>query len=220
MPNDPYSQGSDRLRNLAEWKIHMCNFLPRVGRNRTNTRIHIVEQSPKGPFNKGWLFNVGFVLDKREWCDYFVFHDVDHVPERLTNDYSYREDPTHMVVRTSQFNYKHVHANSVGGAIMMTRRAFVGINGYSTMFLGWGGEDDNLGMRLWSTLRRLPAQVGVYRALDHKRTMGLDRTKLYHDHPNADHTLGLNTTRFTVENESSSRCNGISVVRTVVDTVD
>jgi hypothetical protein len=195
----------------------MCGFLPKVGRTGSNTAIYIVEQSPKGPFNKGWLFNVGFALDRHEWCHYFVFHDVDHVPERYSNNYSYREFPTHMVTRTSQFKYKAVHGNSVGGALMMNRRAFTGINGYSNLFLGWGGEDDNIRMRIGSALERLSKEVGVYRALKHKRTMGLDRTNLYHDHPGADRLSGLNTTRFTVLSESKVMCTGILIRRITVE---
>ena len=53
-------------------------------------QIFIIEQSDDKPFNRGKLLNVGY-----NWydngCDYFVFHDVDMLPEDV--DYSYSDKP-------------------------------------------------------------------------------------------------------------------------------
>eukprot|EP00588_Corethron_pennatum_P024569 CAMPEP_0194319598 /NCGR_PEP_ID=MMETSP0171-20130528/16041_1 /TAXON_ID=218684 /ORGANISM="Corethron pennatum, Strain L29A3" /LENGTH=41 /DNA_ID= /DNA_START= /DNA_END= /DNA_ORIENTATION= len=35
-----------------------------------------------------------------------VFHDVDQVPDIAENDYTFKEDPTHMISSVSPWDYK------------------------------------------------------------------------------------------------------------------
>ncbi len=39
------------------------------------------------------------------------------------------------------------YARIFGGAVCMKSEQFVGINGYSNTFFGWGGEDDDIEKR-------------------------------------------------------------------------
>lgn len=211
-PNDIFSQGKGRTQNLREWKQYMCTFLPKVGHSKSVVRI--IEQTQDLPFNKGALFNIGAILEMDADC--FIFHDVDHIPERTSNTYTCQDDPVHMVTRTSQFGYKVVHQGSVGGALSMKRSFFKKINGYSTMFWGWGGEDDNMRLRIGPHLHKLDATVGVYKALDHERVHGLDKTDLYNLHPSNDRASGTNTTIFTQMKETVERCNDLMFIHTLV----
>lgn len=219
-PDDPFAQGKGRAQNLHDWIEHMCTFLPRVG--HTNAMVRIIEQNAAHTFNKGALFNIGFLSELDAPC--FVFHDVDQVPERATNTYTCRDKPTHMVVRTSQFGYKNVHQGSVGGALSMTRDWFQRVNGFSTKFWGWGGEDDNMRHRIGdSNLDKLDPNIGVYRALDHPRQRGLDTTHVYRHHPANDlGQSGLNTTHFSfiTQHDWSSKCGtkgGVTIHHMLVE---
>eukprot|EP00588_Corethron_pennatum_P020043 CAMPEP_0194319492 /NCGR_PEP_ID=MMETSP0171-20130528/15926_1 /TAXON_ID=218684 /ORGANISM="Corethron pennatum, Strain L29A3" /LENGTH=67 /DNA_ID=CAMNT_0039076707 /DNA_START=448 /DNA_END=648 /DNA_ORIENTATION=- len=66
-----------------------------------------------------------------------VFHDVDQVPEIAENDYSFMEDPVHMIGATSQWDYKPTGYGTCGGALMITPQKYKKINGYSNKFAGW-----------------------------------------------------------------------------------
>ena len=145
-PLDRNSQGAGRLQNLREWTPYMCNFLNTTLLGPVD--VFIVEQTQAGPFNKGALFNVGYHMALERDNDYFVFHDVDHVPENPLNTYEYSSEATHLCVRTSQFGYKDMHGGSLGGALLMPKHVVLSINGYSNNFLGWGGEDDDINARL------------------------------------------------------------------------
>ena len=204
----------DVSKNLKDWTDYMCSFLPKVGRE--NVDVHIIEQTQEGPFNKGALFNVGYHISKGT-SDYMVLHDVDHIPENEKNNYAYREEPTHLCVRTSQFNYQNVHQASLGGAFMITMTDYKKINGYSNLFLGWGGEDDNFGDRLGDRIRKLSPSIGRYKALDHKRTMGLDETALFKNHPTSDLTSGISDIKWHVLSNKQTKCGNIRFTRTLVE---
>ena len=214
-PNDAFSQGSGREQNLRDWTKYMCSFLPDVG--RTNVDVRIIEQTQQGPFNKGALFNVGYHLSKNT-AKYLVLHDVDHIPEKKTNDYRFRPDPTHMCVRTSQFGYANTHHTSIGGALMLTTNFYKSINGYSNNFLGWGGEDNNMYMRIGGhVLKKLSPEVGRYKALDHKRTHGLDKTDLFRSHPGSDKISGVSDVKWRTISSKETTCGSIKFTRTLVD---
>lgn len=212
--SDAFSQGSGREQHLRDWTTYMCLFLPKVGRD--NVDVRIIEQTQEGPFNKGALFNIGY-HNSKDTSDYMVLHDVDHIPENEENNYAYREEPTHMCVRTSQFNYQNVHQASLGGAFMITMSDYKNINGYSNLFLGWGGEDDNFGERVGDRMQKLSPSVGHYKALDHKRTMGLDETPLFKNHPTSDLTSGISDVKWHVLSNKETKCGNIRFIRTLVD---
>lgn len=211
--SDKNSQGWGREKNLREWKKYMCHFLPKVGRD--DVTVHIIEQTQDGLFNKGALFNVGYYLSKST-SDYMVLHDVDHVPESFKNTYGFQKDPLHMCVRTSQFNYRNVHQGSLGGALMISMNEYERINGYSNLFLGWGGEDDNLGLRIGKRINKLPPEIGRYKALDHKRIMGLDITDSYKNHPDNDLVSGISSIKWKVLLTKIDFCDKIKFVRSLV----
>lgn len=216
-PLDQNSQGAGRLQNLREWTPYMCNFLNTTLLGPVD--IYIVEQTQAGPFNKGGLFNVGYHMALERDSDYFVFHDVDHVPENPLNTYEYSSEATHLCARTSQFGYRDTHGGSLGGALLMPRHVVSSINGYSNNFWGWGGEDDDINARLkhhGHSVKKLPPDVGRYRALKHSRTKGLDKTGLYASHPVSDVTSGISDVAWAVRKRRISKHGDVWVHRILV----
>lgn len=63
-----------RTNHLILFKKHMHEFLTSVG--HTDYDLVIVNQSNKGLFNKGVLFNVGVDIARARGCDYISMHDV------------------------------------------------------------------------------------------------------------------------------------------------
>ncbi len=216
-PTDQYSQGAGRLDNLREWTPYMTNFLNTTLLGPVN--IFVVEQTQAGPFNKGALFNVGYLHALKRGCDYFVFHDVDHVPEDPLNTYEYRTQATHLCSRTSQFGYRDTHSRSLGGALLMPQHVVEKVNGYSNQFWGWGGEDDNIFQRLqrWHLpVAKLSPVIGRYRALRHKRVTGLDKSKLYMAHPDEDLESGIDDCAWDVLANQLKRRGEVIIHRLLV----
>ena len=95
------------------------------------------------------LFNVGFREASRlsTW-DCFIFHDVDLLPEDDRNLYRCPDQPRHMSVAVSKFNYRLPYASLFGGVVALRTDHFRKVNGFSNQFWGWGGEDDDMAARI------------------------------------------------------------------------
>eukprot|EP00048_Salpingoeca_helianthica_P017734 m.238791 g.238791 ORF g.238791 m.238791 type:complete len:335 (+) comp22030_c0_seq1:68-1072(+) len=168
------SQGGGRAKNLEEFVPYMIQFLKK---QHIDFEIFVVEQVHKGLFNKGFLFNAGFLLAEKNF-DYVALHDVDQLPEVDENSYGYPEGnvPWHLCVATSGNQYKPASNNMVGGVLLMKREHFQAINGFSNSYWSWGQEDDDVFNRIRGILggvKRPSAALGRYRSLDHPRVEGL-----------------------------------------------
>ena len=107
--------------------------------------IFIIEQSDDKPFNRGKLLNAGYKYALDKGCDYFVFHDVDMLPEDV--DYSYSDKPLHLATHLQEHDYETTFFDYFGGVTMFTKEDFKTINGFSNEYWGWGFEDDDLLIR-------------------------------------------------------------------------
>jgi len=107
--------------------------------------IFIVEQADDKPFNRGKLLNAGYKYAVDKGCDYFVFHDVDMLPEDV--DYSYSDKPLHLATHLQEHDYETTFFDYFGGVTMFTKEDFKTINGFSNEYWGWGFEDDDLLIR-------------------------------------------------------------------------
>ncbi|KAK2141307.1 hypothetical protein LSH36_1123g00053 [Paralvinella palmiformis] len=68
--------------------------------------IYIVEQTDGGWFNRAAMMNIGYLEASRDnYYDCFVFHDVDLIPEDLTNLYYCGRYPRHLAVTRSKNGY-------------------------------------------------------------------------------------------------------------------
>ncbi|XP_064605144.1 beta-1,4-N-acetylgalactosaminyltransferase bre-4-like isoform X2 [Liolophura sinensis] len=108
------------------------------------------------PFNRGLLMNVGFE-EARLLEDYqcYIFHDVDLIPEDDRNLYTCpdKNTPRHMSVAVSSMHYRLPYGSIFGGVSAMTKEQFLAVNGFSNLYFGWGGEDDDLSKR-WKLLQK------------------------------------------------------------------
>jgi glycoprotein 2-beta-D-xylosyltransferase len=177
------SQGQGRSDNLQQFFRYMHPFLQRQHLDYT---IVVAEQSSLGIFNKGRMFNVGVKVSESVGCDYLVLHDVDQLPEKDENRYAWPENeiPVHLCSASSQFGYRTAYGNMVGGALLMTRRNYEQINGFSNFYWGWGQEDDDMYYRIshvFQSLDRLDPVKGRYSALPHPRVKDLDVTPVFRE---------------------------------------
>jgi len=154
----------DREENL---KVSLPAITAYLQKQNILHTIYVVEQEDGKTFNRGMIRNIGFLQADMDH-DYFVFHDVDMVPQNT--DYSYESIPTHLAVAASQFNYGLPYEGYFGGVVMFTREDFMRINGYSNLYVGWGGEDDDILYRChYSKLQVQRKSPGIFKSLEHPR---------------------------------------------------
>ena len=129
------------------------------------------------------LLNVGFTEAMKDFnytCT--IFHDIDLIPMNETNMYSCPTSlPLHMSAKVSTFAYEVPYAQIFGGVMALTRQHFEQVNGFSNMFWGWGGEDDDMYNRVVDhglDIARMK-ENGYYRMAKHKAEVpNPDRTKI------------------------------------------
>ncbi|XP_076282095.1 beta-1,4-N-acetylgalactosaminyltransferase bre-4 isoform X2 [Lasioglossum baleicum] len=151
----------------------LYNLHPMLLRQQIDYQIFVVEQRGSDAFNRAMLMNVGYVeaLKERPF-DCFIFHDVDLLPEDDRNLYTCPEQPRHMSVAVDKFKYRLPYADLFGGVSAMSREHFRLVNGFSNVFWGWGGEDDDMANRIKAHglhISRYPANVARYKMLTHKK---------------------------------------------------
>jgi hypothetical protein len=170
------SQGDGRNKNLAEFVPYLHTFL---SSQNLDFRIIVVDQVKRGLFNKGFLFNVGYLLANQSY-DYLALHDVDLVPENAALKYSFPSGaPMHLCVTNSRTAYQPAYEGMVGGVLLMRAEQYAAVNGFANTYWTWGQEDDDMYNRLrgiHGAVMRPAPDVGRYRALDHVRVEGLDET--------------------------------------------
>ena len=122
-------------------------------------QIFVVEQANDELFNKGILMNACFkeilnLYSKRAKLyqypfDCVIFHDVELLPEDDRIMYSCPfAKARHLSVAIDKFNYKMFYYKLIGGVLNFKTSHFIRVNGYSNEYWGWGGEDDDMEMRL------------------------------------------------------------------------
>lgn len=158
----------DREPHLRAFLLNIHRFLQR---QQVEYGIYIVEQAGNQPFNRAMLMNVG-AAEALKQHDYqcFIFHDVDLLPEDDRNLYTCPIQPRHMSVSIDSFMYRLPYDDIFGGVSAMTVDQFRAVNGFSNMFWGWGGEDDDMANRLRVKklfISRYPANIARYKMLKH-----------------------------------------------------
>lgn len=158
----------------TQLNIFLQNIHPFLIHQSINYTIVVVEQVDELPFNRAKLFNVGFVemMKINSDCCCFIFHDVDLLPEVSHNMYTCSKNPRHMSPFVNTLRYNLMYKGLFGGVIAIKRSQFKSINGFSNMFYGWGGEDDDFSARITKAglqITRWPYSVSRYFMLHHKK---------------------------------------------------
>ncbi|RUS90451.1 hypothetical protein EGW08_001792 [Elysia chlorotica] len=162
----PYRNREEHL------KILVRNLHPMLQRQQLDYGIFIIDQALPGRFNRAMLMNIGFVeAMKRHDYQCAIFHDVDLIPEDDRNIYSCPQQPRHLSASIDKFNYKLPYAGIYGGVSAINKRQFHELNGFSNLYFGWGGEDDDMAKRLSMKgykITRYPMQIARYKMIQHK----------------------------------------------------
>ena len=175
----PYRNREEHLRVFVPY---MQNFLG----TKYDYEIIVVEQCDNKPFNRAKLINIGFDVMKHKY-DFFCFHDVDLLP---INQASYAEVacPTHLSAMNGSwpenlddYDWQPLYEKAFGGAVMFPKKDFIKINGFSNIFWGWGGEDDEALERCIKENCRVERRWNQYKCLPHvkenKETHGVKKNK-------------------------------------------
>jgi len=142
-------------------KNYMKNYFEEI-----NYKIVIIEQLNDKLFNKGVLFNIGFLLTSGT-TDYYSLHDIDQLP--ISSDYRYKTIPMHMCINSiEQSNtcdllntYKELNYEQ-RGMIIINKEDYIIANGHSNNYWGWGLIDDDFSLRL------IYSGIGLHRISDFK----------------------------------------------------
>ncbi|KAK8765250.1 hypothetical protein V5799_032145 [Amblyomma americanum] len=159
----------DRPDHLLIFLHHMHQFLRK---QELDYGIYIIEQSAGDDFNRAKLLNVGYEVSKR-LHDYncFVFHDVDLIPENDRSIYACQEHPYHLSRCLDVYGYVPSYPTIFGGVSALREDHMQKVNGFSNVFWGWGGEDDDMSVRVrYSGYKLVHANcsIGRYIALKHE----------------------------------------------------
>uniref|UniRef100_A0A6B0V966 Beta-1,4-N-acetylgalactosaminyltransferase n=1 Tax=Ixodes ricinus TaxID=34613 RepID=A0A6B0V966_IXORI len=191
----PYRNREEHLRVFL---YNMHQFLPR---QQIDYGIFVIEQDENGKFNRAKLFNVGY-LESLALYDYecFIFHDVDLVPEDDRILYTCPEKPRHLSVAISTLEYRLPYYGYFGGASVLSKKHMEFVNGFSNLYWGWGGEDDDMFSRLQHSnlnITRYPAEIARYTMLGHvKETPSPERFMLLSGAGSRYHRDGLNSVKY------------------------
>ncbi|XP_036099134.1 beta-1,4-galactosyltransferase 4 [Molossus molossus] len=188
----------NRERHLTYLLEHLHPFLQR---QQLEYGIYVIHQAGSKKFNRAKLLNVGYLeAIKDEIWDCFIFHDVDLVPENDWNLYKCEAQPKHLVVGRNSTGYRLRYSGYFGGVTALRREQFFKVNGFSNNYWGWGGEDDDLRLRVelhrMKIIRPMP-NVGKYTMIFHTRDQGNEvnakRMTLLHQVARVWRTDGLNS---------------------------
>ncbi|KAM9565623.1 beta-1,4-galactosyltransferase 4 isoform 1-T2 [Guaruba guarouba] len=189
-------------RNREKHLLYLLEHLhPFLQRQQLDYGIYVIHQAGSTKFNRAKLLNVGYLeaLKEANW-DCFIFHDVDLVPENDFNIYTCGPGPKHFVVGRNNTGYRLRYTGYFGGVTALTREQFAKVNGFSNNYWGWGGEDDDLRIRVHLQkmgVMRPPAEVARYTMIFHKRDHGneenQERMKLLSQVSKTWKTDGLNS---------------------------
>ncbi|XP_078526833.1 beta-1,4-galactosyltransferase 1-like [Lissotriton helveticus] len=163
----------NRETHLKFWLYYL---IPILKRQQGDYGIYVIEQFGDTTFNRAKLMNVGFNEAQKEY-DYncFVFSDIDIIPMDDRNLYQCGSNPRHMANAVDKFGFSLPYDTLFGGVVAFSKDQFLKINGYSNVFWGWGGEDDELYNRVVSAgmkVERPNTAIARSKMIVHNRDSG------------------------------------------------
>ncbi|XP_062841573.1 beta-1,4-galactosyltransferase 3 [Trichomycterus rosablanca] len=149
---------------------------PFLQRQQLNYGIYVIHQAGNYTFNRAKLMNIGFreAMREEDW-DCLFYHDVDLIPEDDRNTYVCDRNPKHAAIAMDKFGYKLPYKGYFGGVSALSPLHYLKMNGFPNNYWGWGGEDDDIGIRVslaGMTISRPSLKVGRYKMIKHKLDQG------------------------------------------------
>ena len=194
----PYRDRADQLL------VFLRHIHPFLRKQELHYRIYVVNQADRNNFNRAMLMNVGFTEAMKDFAwDCFIFHDVDLLPEDDRNIYNCPDQPRHMSVAVDKFKYKLPYKTIFGGVAAIRTDQFKRLNGFSNLFWGWGGEDDDMSRRIhYRKLKivRYKPDIARYTMIKHKQQpVNKERVKILKTSRGRFLTDGLNNLKYKLE---------------------
>jgi len=194
----------DRQEHLAKLAPQINSIL---SEESLAYEVLVVEQTQGKVFNRGMIKNIGFDYAKGKFRNY-VFHDVDMIPISGKCSYFPVENPTHYASIVEQFGWNLAYPNFAGGVIAFDEASFQKINGYSNIYVGWGGEDDDLYRRCVKENLTVMRRQNMYSSLNHDRkivqTDYLGNLELLQKCEERIHEDGLNSLNYKILEEENA----------------
>uniref|UniRef100_UPI00358ECD4F beta-1,4-galactosyltransferase 4-like isoform X2 n=1 Tax=Myxine glutinosa TaxID=7769 RepID=UPI00358ECD4F len=192
----------DREKHLTHL---LANLHPILQRQQLHYTIYVIHQAGDFMFNRAKLLNAGFLEAMKDaaW-DCIILHDVDLIPEDDRNLYLCGQQPRHLVVGRNSTGYILRYKGYFGGVTALSAQQFRAVNGFSNIFWGWGGEDDELRQRveyLGMWVERPPAEVARYTMIlhgrdEHGNRINSERIVLLHRPREMMYSDGMSTCRY------------------------
>ncbi|CAH1792912.1 unnamed protein product, partial [Owenia fusiformis] len=160
-------------------------------------------------FNRGMLFNIGYkealsLSDGNQAPLCLILHDVDLLLENDRLIYECSQNPTHFSVAVDKFKYRIPYEEIFGGVSAVLGDQFNDSNGFSNVYFGWGGEDDDFRQRLFeagfSPVHYKEHSIARYAMLGHNGNTDLNEDRFSMLYKGYDRYLcdGLNSVDYTV----------------------
>ena len=150
----PYRDRDAQGKKFIEHMLWFANETEKASNRTIEYHIVFAEQFDDTPFNRAWLFNIGFVYSLElgiampDSC--VAIQDVDNYPLPGV-DYTDCQPPTHIAAEAEALDWWHLHDNFCGIAFVMNTSKWQEINGMSNKYVGWGHEDNDLFFRIRQT---------------------------------------------------------------------
>ncbi|KAM9431858.1 beta-1,4-galactosyltransferase 3 isoform 1-T3 [Clarias gariepinus] len=164
-------------RNREPHLKYLLYYLhPFLQRQQLSYGIYVIHQAGNYTFNRAKLMNIGFreAMREEDW-DCLFFHDVDLIPEDDRNTYTCDKNPKHAAIAMDKFGYKLPYKAYFGGVSALSPLHYLKMNGFPNNYWGWGGEDDDIGIRVslaGMSISRPALRIGRYKMIKHKLDKG------------------------------------------------
>jgi hypothetical protein len=173
------------FRNREE---HLKIFIPSICQYLDNQNINyeliVVEQIDAEPFNRAKLMNIGVDIASSD-VEYFVFHDVDLLPQDI--DYRYANHALKLFTYIKQGEngaLKEYKQTNFGGATLVSKEWFIKVNGFSNNYWHWGLEDDDFLMRfIFENATPFYDNEGKFTTLPHPKSITQNTDGSYETDP-------------------------------------
>ena len=134
----------NRAKGTREWQLTLFlkHMIPWLQKQMIEFKIYVVFQSwEDGEFNRAKLSTIGYLEAEKDgpW-DCYTVHDIDRLPFNPNITY-------HCAPHGKTYHYT-TFGGDFGGCGSVPGHTMRAINGWSNMFYGWGGEDQDMGWRL------------------------------------------------------------------------
>ena len=159
---------------------HLKSFVPAFREAAGDMPIFVIEQANDKSFNRAKLLNIGAKIAFEDGATHIITHDVDMLPVVGETVY-YLGDAVHLAVNCTQFGGKLPYERYFGGVTVFSKQLFYAVNGYSNEYWGWGGEDDDMLLRVEKIgLRLQRPDKSKFISLAHEHALNLPDAKKTH----------------------------------------